>query len=120
MIRVLLTVIIKNTKVGCESEIIQKKLTTILPENSSFIALNEYYKFPDCYMLDFALSYPNSIPNELLVYEMLKISNLISRPWIIYFSEDSDTELIFSKTDQALYANEIFKPIIWAHLQISN
>jgi hypothetical protein len=117
MSQILLTLVVQNSKFSDEAQVIKSALLNLLGEKCKFISLTEYHKFENSFMLDFSINYSLGTAKEFLLYEMTRISSLIARPWLIYFSEDNSTELIFNKSDATQFTQENFNPIIWGHIQ---
>lgn len=118
MQKILLTLVVQNTKFGDEANLIKAEALDLLGKNCKFISLNEYQKFKDSYMLDFQIILSDGTKAQTL-YEQLRISSLIAQPWLIYFNEGESSELIFNKSDASRFANENFSSVIWGHIQIS-
>lgn len=116
MQKILITLVVQNSNTGDETETVKQELVNKLPTNNRFIAKNTYEKFPNCFMLDFEITYSKKFSNENLLFEMLKISSVIAAPWLIYFDEEN-SELILNKSNSTQFANQNFGSIFWAHIQ---
>jgi hypothetical protein len=118
MKKILLTLVVKNSRSGNEAEIIKHELQKKLPSRNLFISMNKYQKFRNSFMLDFAIPISSRSSAEKKIFKMLEVSSLIARPWLAYFDADCP-ELILNNTKNTVFKLKKFDAIFWGHIQIS-
>jgi hypothetical protein len=114
-----ITVIIDEVKNEDSATAIKEALLEALPKETHFQSAEKYTKFEDAYKLEFDIAITESIPKEKLTYQLLMLTDCISRPWSFYFDKEGDnTELIFNRDNNSNFTQPVFSHIRWAHIQL--